>query len=277
MSIYACRDGLSFNQIINSYATKDHLTSLGYVLPKSIASIKKYIFSYYDDCCTQTKRKLQEIISDNNKVALTLDEWTSIKFRRYLNINVHFKEKCYNLGIFRIVGRADSDNIYRTTERALGQFDLVLTKDVFSITTDGASVMSAAFRNLEIVHQLCFNHAIHLAIVDVLYRRSPPPSPTYIDINVACEDENSTDDSSIKSNGIFDSSDMEPDTAFFNNDYEDIIAKIRAICKKFKSQMLNHKFYLKKQFCIITKSYHSLLISRYVKIAFTICVNVTTK
>ena len=50
-----------------------------------------------------------------NKFSATLDEWTSLKNVRFINVNIHFIEKeskrFINLGMVRIKGAATSEAI----------------------------------------------------------------------------------------------------------------------------------------------------------------------
>ena len=56
-------------------------------------------------------------------------------------------------------------------ELKLTSFDLSLVKDIVSIFTDGASVMTEVGKLIEAEQQLCYAHGIELAVIDVLYKR----------------------------------------------------------------------------------------------------------
>ncbi|KAI6647643.1 hypothetical protein LOD99_8608 [Oopsacas minuta] len=49
------------------------------------------------------------------------------------------------------------------------EFDIHLNEHVVAVVTDGASVMTKMGKLCKPIHQICFAHAIHLAICDVLY------------------------------------------------------------------------------------------------------------
>ncbi|KRY12063.1 hypothetical protein T12_4994 [Trichinella patagoniensis] len=51
----------------------------------------------------------------------------------------------------------------------LQQFELDMKTDIVAFDTGSAFVMRKIGRLLGIEHQLCYNHGIHLAIVDVIY------------------------------------------------------------------------------------------------------------
>lgn len=78
----------------------------------------------------------------------------------------------FNLGLYRLKGIADHKKILNTTENVLANFGVSLERDIISITSDAASVMKAAFQSVSAFHQLCLNHGVHLAVIDVIYPRN---------------------------------------------------------------------------------------------------------
>ena len=99
----AC-DGLSFKIFITSQDLRKSLTALGHSVPKSITSIRDLVIQYGQQIRQKHILKLANLKLEGNKFALTLDEWTSLGNRRYLNINVHGKGYLLNLGLVRIKG-----------------------------------------------------------------------------------------------------------------------------------------------------------------------------
>ena len=80
------------------------------------------------------------------------------------------------LARFRV--EATSENLLLIGERALGKLGLMIS-DISGITTDGATsmcklgkLMQAAAAPQPFYHQLCFAHALHLAVKDTLLRKS---------------------------------------------------------------------------------------------------------
>ena len=51
----------------------------------------------------------------------------------------------------------------------LREFDILLNDDVVALVTDGASVMKKMGTLSKQLHQLCYAHAIHLAVCEILY------------------------------------------------------------------------------------------------------------
>lgn len=81
---------------------------------------------------------------EGNKFAITLDEWTSIRNKRYVNINLHsqgfdrFNFK--NLGLVKITGSMPVLTAFNLLREHLAT--LSLQGDVVSLTTDSASVIN---------------------------------------------------------------------------------------------------------------------------------------
>lgn len=92
------------------------------------------------------------------------------KNRRYLNVNVHHKERHFNLGLIRIHGSCTAEPCIDLVKNRLTSFGLDFDCDIIGITTDGASVMVKVGKLLPCYQQLCFAHGIQLAVVDVLYK-----------------------------------------------------------------------------------------------------------
>ena len=93
--------------------------------------------------------------------------------RRYLNINVHSDEDFYNLGLARVNGSLPAEECVKLVGEKLSEYNLVIDNDIVCVTTDGARVMTKVGKLIDAEQQLCYAHAIHLAVTDVLYKKSP--------------------------------------------------------------------------------------------------------
>ena len=102
--------------------------------------------------------------------SVTLDEYTSTRSRRYMNLNLHYDSDPVNLGMVRIKGSLPAERVANLVEGRLQEFGLKM-EDIVAATTDGASVMKSFGRMICCVHQLCFAHGYHLAVTDFLYAR----------------------------------------------------------------------------------------------------------
>lgn len=88
------------------------------------------------------------------------------------------------MGLIRIHGSATAVNCQDLVKTMLEEFGVKLEEDVCSIVTDGCAVMESIgkeIRKLGINQQLCFAHAIQLAVLEVLYQ-TDVPTPTQNDL-----------------------------------------------------------------------------------------------
>ena len=98
----------------------------------------------------------------------------SIRTRRCLNINLLLSTKFWNLGMTQITGSLHAEKIVDLVENKLSDFNLTMKRHIIASVTDGASVMKRFGRLSGIEHQLCYAHGLHLAVCDVLYKKSNP-------------------------------------------------------------------------------------------------------
>lgn len=162
-----CLDNISINSLTNSLALKHMFKRINFDLPKSQETILKTLCDLYNTRKEKIVGVIKKKIEQNLKVGLSLDEWTSISNRKYLNINVNFGDKTFLcLGLIRLNNSATSEYLYRVITERLFEFGIVFCDSVFYITTDGASVMQKLAAISNVLHLKCINHAIHLAVLD---------------------------------------------------------------------------------------------------------------
>lgn len=165
-------DGFSISGVSKSSFIRESLNVRGFQLPKNKTSVMKLIHDYYDSAKLEIIKKIDSYKKER-LLSLTLDEWTSFKNRRYLNINIHYADGSYeNLGLLRIYGNCSADVLNNLLLQKLASFKISL-RDVLAATTDGAAVMKKFGRESSFkIHQLCINHGIQLAIGDILYKKT---------------------------------------------------------------------------------------------------------
>lgn len=164
------QDGISFNQIANSVTLKHLFALVNYNnVPDHAWTVRTKAMNFYNDVIV---RKVVEQIQNglkSSKLVAILDEWTSEASPRYMNVTIVSKDKLWNIGLERIFGDASALNLRKTLEEKLNAFKINFD-DLTAIVTDGASVMVCLGNSLKPVHQqLCFAHAIQLAVVKTLY------------------------------------------------------------------------------------------------------------
>lgn len=185
----AAVDGFSIHGICKSEFIRQSLSAQKYSLPKDKHNVMKLIHEFYELAKSMVTEKIKSHTDIGGKFSLTLDEWTSLKNRRYLNVNVHFN-KCYiNLGLVRIIGSCTAEKSVELVNAKLWDFG-ISASDVVASTTDGASVMIKFGRLSAYEHQLCYNHGIHLAVLDVIYKKCKNDIESD---SIVCDDQNDED------------------------------------------------------------------------------------
>lgn len=214
-------------------------------VPKSPNSIKKMIM----DMCHKEKSTLNVEIkvmkSKNTKWSITLDEWTSMKSHRYLNLNIHFQNDdgenfCENLGLIRIVGSMGAEACASLIDKRLDSFGICLDKDIIGLTTDGAAVMAKLGRILPVpFHQLCLAHGVQLAVQDVLYKNN---LQTHEDAE-SCSDSGSDEQNSDDDGFVIERSRRR---GVLTDEYKKIMKKVRSVVKIFKNSPTKNDATLQK-------------------------------
>ena len=100
------------------------LTALGHSLPKSVVGIRDQVLKYGKQLREEVSRYLNNIKSKGGYFSLTLGEWTSLRNKRYLNINIHGNGFFWNLGLTRIKGRFSSEASSNSISQKLKEFGI---------------------------------------------------------------------------------------------------------------------------------------------------------
>lgn len=182
-----------------------------------------------------------------SKFSIVFDEWTSNGNRRYINIILLLYNKHWNLGLVRILGSATAANCLELVEEHLKVFGLDLKKDVICIVTDGCNVMKCIGGMIKPVkQQLCFAHAIQLAVVDVLYKR-PNTQPAFDENQNSTENDFEFQHENIEGDGIFFE---EEEGAEVNSSYFQLVQKVRSVVCLFRNSPLKNELqkYAKNEF-----------------------------
>ncbi|KAI6649931.1 hypothetical protein LOD99_6295 [Oopsacas minuta] len=218
----AC-DGLSFNIFTTSMDWRKSLAALGHSLPRSVVGIRDQVPNYGQQLRQDITRNLSIIKSKGQYFSLTLDEWTSLQNKRYLNINIHGIGFFWNLGLVRIKGRFSSEACSKIISLKLKEFGIEFETDVISITTDGCSMM----KKLEKI------------IPTMKLKKYSSTSETDEDED---EDEDMEMFDDFNDNGFIVSESMDPQNALaLNFDISKIVTKVRRIVKIFKRTPLKNE------------------------------------
>jgi hypothetical protein len=168
-----------------------------------------------------------EQLENGERFSLSTDEWTSLKNRRFAGLNLHGK-KVRLLGMIRIKGSMTSERGKEIIQRKLSEFGLDLTKHIVATVTDGAAVMRKMGELMDVEHQICNAHGLHLAVIDVLYKKKSAFS-----MEESASEESDEEDEVEGSTQV--AEDME-----LQEDFGIIINKIRKVVKTFKRSPLKN-------------------------------------
>ncbi|UYV63589.1 hypothetical protein LAZ67_2004890 [Cordylochernes scorpioides] len=164
-------DGLPFSVFVTSKDLRKCLNALGHEIPLSAETIKIKVCRYSETFREKIVRELQMEKEKGQLFSLTLDEWTSIRSKRYLNINIHSRTKVWNLGLIRISGVFSSEQCKYVIGAKLLEFGIDFETDIVCVTTDGCAMMVKLGHIIVPLQQLCYAHGLHLAVMDVLYAK----------------------------------------------------------------------------------------------------------
>ncbi|KAG5671612.1 hypothetical protein PVAND_001805 [Polypedilum vanderplanki] len=193
---------------------------------------------------TQTRPRVKKMFSwsDDNAPTIvddgiTVDEYQTIRGRRFFGINVHdsLQRKTWKTGLVRIFGSCAADKMVDAVKEHLISFGIDFERDLVASTQDGAAVNKKYIRIFNVIGQFCFNHAIHLAITDTLYKKLS----------------NTQEEDDFADTLIYDTDDFDnvSDLEFLENEiteeihYHDVLKQARKIVKFIKlSSVRNHIF-----------------------------------
>lgn len=231
------KDELSFKTIAESTDIQMLLRSKFDNVPSSRATIVSMVSEYKDLVCDKIKVELSLRKEKQAKFCLTFDEWTSIRNKRYMNICLHDASPngriFYNLGLIRITNSMPAPRCLELIIDTLETYSLKMT-DIVAFCTDGASLMQCVGKEAEVLHQLCFAHAIHLAVCDTFY----PKGTTTATPETTTSDEDSDD------------SDWElTENPELSVSVSEVVNKVRSVVRLFrKSPVSNDKlqFFVKE-------------------------------
>jgi hypothetical protein len=110
----------------------------------------------------------------------------------------------------------------------LQEFGIDFTKDIVASTHDGASVMVKYGRIISAESQCCYNHAIHLAVIETFYRKT-----TAVNSDKFSEEED--EDEEEKESLFSQSGSQFPE---FRLDYNDALEDMRKVIKFFRKSSI---------------------------------------
>ena len=165
-------DGFTFNQIAKSKALSFVSKKAGFELPESPETVKKKFMKEKKRLQDDAIEKIQAMKEDGDKFSLSFDESTSLRNRRYMNLNLHFSSGFQSLGLVRIMGSLDSSGAAKLVKKRLKEFGIDFDTDIIATMTDNCSMMKKFGRETKPFNIGCLAHILHLCVMDVLYKET---------------------------------------------------------------------------------------------------------
>lgn len=194
LSRLTAEDGLSFRCVAQSKVLQQLFEIAKYLnFPSSHTTVREYVLHFVADV---TNKFIAEIERSKStcKFTFIMDEWTSFANRKYLNLVLMSKDRMWNLGLKQVLGPATALNLRNLIESKLVDFKMEFG-DILSIVTDGAAVMTCLGTMLQPINQqLCFAHAIQLAVIKTLYKPVEQIIPNFSQETDSDEFNEDTDD-----------------------------------------------------------------------------------
>jgi len=170
ISKLAAVDGFSFNRITKSEFIRQSMNAKGFNLPRNPTDVMKIMLGFYEQKKQELIQKINLLKSEKKKFTISIDEWTSINNKRYMNIHIYYNTTdSDNLGLVPIEGSCTAEKTLELVDKKLNSFDVSFKQDIVSVMSDGAAVMQKFGKLSPAYQQLCYNHGLHLAVLKVLY------------------------------------------------------------------------------------------------------------
>ncbi|CAK1597847.1 unnamed protein product [Parnassius mnemosyne] len=236
----SAQDGFTIRGITKSEFIRESLAAKGYKLPKTQTEVMNLILKFYDEKEKEMIKELSQLCTSpsGNRLSVTIDEWTSIRNRRYFSVCVHTAEaKVYNLGLVYIPGKCGAAEVREIVEERLKYFGVNFEHYVLAVTSDGPNVMKKFGRESPCEMVLCVNHAIHLAILDTFCKKKTVTTVARRNTPVSDDEHSSSDEAST------DNDDEESDDESILQPIDDInkvLNETRSIIRFFRKSPLRN-------------------------------------
>lgn len=234
-------DGISIRAITRNKYIRESIQKDGFNLPANESDVMKLIHVEYQNKKELMVNEIQQKLSNGIKFSMTFDEYTTIRHRRYIGINIHdsSQKKTYNTGLVRIMGSCPASALHESIDSHLNSFGLSLKSDIIASTQDGAAVNKKFMRQTNLIEQYCINHGLHLAVCDTLYKNS---NRAEIDI------QNDFISADNECNDFFDNNDVEiiAEVTDETYDYKDVLKNTRKLVKFIKNSSVRNQIFQSK-------------------------------
>lgn len=230
-------DGFSIRSVCNSEFIRESFSIRGMSLPKSETTIKTLIFNKFEVIKMEIKKKIHREIKENCRFSVVLDEWTSLRNRRYLNVCLlGTNNLLLNLGMLHMPGKCGAEQIRSALDNKLNDYDVNFQNCIVATITDGPNVMKKFSKESPTEGLFCLSHGIHLAVIDVLYKKGQTEISTLPNYTGPADQVGLQDDSSDEEEDDFNyvGNFNDNNVVQMNVDYEIVLRQTRRIIKLFR-------------------------------------------
>ena len=164
--------------------------------------------------------------------SISFDESTSVRNRRYMNINLHNATDFQSLGLIRINGSMNTEKATQFVRDRLETLHLNLDNGIVATITDGASGRMTFGKTTTPIHIACLAHAIHLCICDIFYKKKTIMG----DLKNCCDekDDDENEDDSDKDSDDFENRDFDQEAPKLVPELSKVVSKVRKSVKLFR-------------------------------------------
>ena len=205
------------------------------------------VLSFYNNKKNELADYFKSAVKSGRRFSLSLDEYTSSQYWRYMNINVHDVNEHWSLGMIMFSHSLNYSGIIEMVSKRLEEFGLDHKVHIVGCTTDGASIMVKFGKEITSFsyHQQCIAHCIHLAVCDILYSKVNKSSYDEGHNYVTVKDEIFEEDKEIEENQdmtdpLFENVCEKNEAPQITEQYSEVIAKVRRICRMFLNSPLKN-------------------------------------
>ena len=240
------KDGFSFSQIAKSELTRRAFKSDGFDIPISRQGVRNQFMREYKLTSESIANDILAAKEKGARFSISFDESTSVRNRRYMNINLHNATNFQSLGLIRINGSMNTEKAIQFVRDRLEKFHLNLDNDIVATITDGASVMMKFGKTTTPIHIACLAHAIHLCICDIVYKKNTIMGGLKNSCDEKDDDQNEDDDSD-KDSDDFENRDFDQEVPKLVPELGKVVSKVRKIVKLFRKSPVRNDDNLQPQ------------------------------
>lgn len=127
MSRVTALNETSFRRLATCDDIRRAFSSDGYVIPNSANTIREMVLRFAASVRQDMAKKFAVLKASGCRFGLTMDvmdEWTSIRGRRYANVNVHCDGQTYCLGLVRCVGSMVAERCVQLMTNLISEYGL---------------------------------------------------------------------------------------------------------------------------------------------------------